>query len=111
MYAIQPPYTGGVTRRVGCMAVFGLHGAVCVYGLLSHTTSSIGQYSETIYHYEASGTNVVEVPRMLSDAAALLLRRAWRKRGETGGGEGGCATWMLASRSEGARSGFENRFW
>ena len=27
-------------------------------------------------------------PRMLSDATALLERRAWRKRGETGGGEG-----------------------
>mgnify|MGYP006237916531 CR=1 FL=1 len=37
MYAIQPPYTGGVTRRVGCMAVFGLYGAVCVYGLLYGT--------------------------------------------------------------------------
>ena len=37
MYAIQPPYTGSVTRRVGCMAVFGLYGAVCVYGLLYGT--------------------------------------------------------------------------
>ena len=37
MYAIQPPYTGGGTMRVRCMAVFGLYGAVCVYGLLYGT--------------------------------------------------------------------------
>ena len=37
MYAIQPPYTGDGTRRVGCMAVFGLYGTVCVYGLLYGT--------------------------------------------------------------------------
>ena len=37
MYAIQPPYTGGVTMRVTCMGVYGLYGAVCVYGLLYRT--------------------------------------------------------------------------
>ena len=41
MYVIQPPYTGGVTMRVRCMAVYGLYGAVCMYAQLYGTGAQV----------------------------------------------------------------------